>query len=284
MRQKIQFSKMHGLGNDFVVVDAVRQRFDLDFSDLAQAVCDRNFGIGGDGLILVLPSDHSDLRMRIFNSDGSEPQMCGNGIRCFAKFAYEEGLVQKDVLSVETLAGVMVITMGITDGHVSAVEVDMGAPRLRRAEIPMLGGDPVAHVLNEEIAVNGQSFLVTAVSMGNPHVVTFVPSVDAIQIDIVGPLFEHHAAFPERTNTEFVQIVGRDEAIMRVWERGAGETLACGTGACAVVVAGILNGLLDQKVTVHLPGGDLLIEWQKGDKHVIMSGPATLVFKGEIEL
>jgi diaminopimelate epimerase len=284
MRQKIQFSKMHGLGNDFVVVDAVRQRFDVDYSDFAQAVCDRNFGVGGDGLILVLPSDHSDLRMRIFNTDGSEPQMCGNGIRCFAKFAYEEGLVEKDVISVETLAGVMVITLGIQAGHVSSVEVDMGPPRLRRAEIPMLGGDPSSHVLRDVMDVKGQSFEVTAVSMGNPHAVIFVPDTQAIEIDVLGPLFERHAIFPERTNTEFVQIVSPTEAIMRVWERGAGETLACGTGACAVVVAGILNGLLSQKVTVHLPGGDLLIEWQQGDKHVIMSGPATLVFKGEIEL
>jgi diaminopimelate epimerase len=284
MRQKIQFSKMHGLGNDFVVVDAVRQRFELDYANFAQAVCDRHFGIGGDGLILVLPSDHSDLRMRIFNSDGSEPQMCGNGIRCFAKFAYEEGLIQKDVLSVETLAGVMVITMGVTDGHVSAVEVDMGPPRLRRAEIPMVGGDPAGHVLCEPVTVHGRTFEVTAVSMGNPHAVVFVPSTEDIEIDVVGPLFEHHALFPERTNTEFVQIVSRTEAIMRVWERGAGETLACGTGACAVAVAGILNGLLEPKVTVHLPGGDLLIEWQKGDNHVIMSGPAALVFKGELEI
>jgi len=284
MRQKIVFSKMHGLGNDFVVVDAIRQRFDLDYSDFAQAVCDRNFGIGADGLILVLPSDHSDLRMRIFNTDGSEPQMCGNGIRCFAKFAYEEGLIQKDVLSVETLAGVMVITMSIRDGHVSSVEVDMGPPRLRRAEIPMLGGDPSSQVLREAIDIKGQSFDVTAVSMGNPHAVVFVPDTQAIEIDVLGPLFERHEIFPERTNTEFVQIVSPSEAIMRVWERGAGETLACGTGACAVVVAGILNGLLSQKVTVHLPGGDLLIEWQQGDKHVIMSGPATLVFKGEIDI
>lgn len=273
MRQKIQFTKMHGLGNDFVVVDAIRQRFDVPLAPLAEAVCDRHFGIGADGLILVLPSDHSDLRMRIFNADGSEPQMCGNGIRCFAKFAYEEGLIQQEIVSVETLAGVMVISMTITDGEVDAVEVDMGAPRLRRAEIPMLGGDPAATVLREPMSVDGQVFEVTAVSMGNPHAVVFVPDTEAIPIHIVGPKCENHPWFPERTNTEFVQIVNPKEVIMRVWERGSGETMACGTGACAVVVAGILNGYLSERVTVRLPGGELFIEWQKGDSHVVHDRP-----------
>jgi diaminopimelate epimerase len=283
MRQKIQFNKMHGLGNDFVVIDAIRQRLDIDYAQFSQAACDRHFGIGADGVIFVLPSDHSDIRMRIFNADGSEPQMCGNGIRCFARFVYEEGLVQKEVMSVETLAGVIVPSLLLVDGHVTGVEVDMGEPRLRRAEIPMLGEAPESSVIAAPIDVDGQSYTITAVSMGNPHAVVFVPDTESIAIDTLGPRFENHPLFPERTNTEFVQIISKTEAIMRVWERGSGETLACGTGACAVVVAGVQNGFLDRKATVHLPGGDLLIEWQKSDNHVIMTGPASLVFKGEID-
>lgn len=285
MRHTIRFSKLHGLGNDFVVVDALQQRLDgIDFPSLAQAVCDRHFGIGADGLILVLPSDHSDLRMRIFNADGSEPQMCGNGIRCFAKFAFENKLIEKEIFSVETLAGVIVPALIMENGRVSQVEVDMGPPYLTRAEIPMLGMPEDEPAIEVPVKIGDTTFHVTAVSMGNPHAVIFVGNVEEIEIDKTGPLFEHHPLFPERTNTEFVSILNRDEARMRVWERGSGETLACGTGACAVAIAGVITNRLNRKSTIHLPGGDLQIEWLQTNNHVIMTGPAHHVFDGEINI
>ncbi|NBV41723.1 diaminopimelate epimerase [bacterium] len=281
----MRFSKLHGLGNDFVVVDALQQRLDgIDFPSLAQAVCDRHFGIGADGLILVLPSDHSDLRMRIFNADGSEPQMCGNGIRCFAKFAFENKLIEKEIFSVETLAGVIVPALIMENGRVSQVEVDMGPPYLTRAEIPMLGMPEDEPAIEVPVKIGDTTFHVTAVSMGNPHAVIFVGNVEEIEIDKTGPLFEHHPLFPERTNTEFVSILNRDEARMRVWERGSGETLACGTGACAVAIAGVITNRLNRKSTIHLPGGDLQIEWLQTNNHVIMTGPAHHVFDGEINI
>lgn len=281
MKKPIYFTKMHGLGNDFIVVDGINQRLNgLDFEALAQHLCDRHFGIGADGLVLVLKSDHSDFKMRIFNTDGSEPQMCGNGIRCFAKFVHDHKLTDKEVFSVETLAGVIVPALILKEGEVKAIEVDMGPAILERNRIPMLGHGQ-GHVIKEPVDVEGQTFEVTAVSMGNPHAVVFMESVEELDIEILGPQFENHTLFPERTNTEFVQILNKQEAIMRVWERGAGETLACGTGACAVAVAGVLNGLLDRKVLVHLPGGDLTIEWLP-QGHVVMTGPAITVFTGEV--
>lgn len=286
MKNKItlHFSKLHGLGNDFIVVDAITQNLPQHPIDqLAVALCDRNFGIGADGLILIQASDHSDLKMRIINSDGSEPQMCGNGIRCLARFAYENKLVSKEVFSVETLAGVIVPALIIEEGQITGIEVDMGIPRLKNSEIP-IKGTPDETTLNQPLSINDTEYLITAVSMGNPHAVTFVDNLEAIDIDVVGPQFEHSDQFPERTNTEFVKINSRTSATMRVWERGAGETLACGTGACAVLVAGVLNGHLDRKATIHLPGGNLKIEWLSETQRVIMTGPATLVFSGSVQI
>ncbi|MGE4170339.1 MAG: diaminopimelate epimerase [Candidatus Margulisiibacteriota bacterium] len=283
MKHKLHFTKMQGLGNDFILIDGLNQRLDgIDFSKAAEGLCDRHFGIGADGVILVLPSTHSDFKMRIFNADGSEPQMCGNGIRCFAKFVYDEQLTQKDVISVETLAGVMVPALILEHGVVKAVEVDMGEPVLQRSRIPITGPDSDT-VVDEVLAVDGQTFQFTGVSMGNPHAVVFVDDLTTIDLNRVGPLCEHHALFPERVNTEFVQINAYNDAVMLVWERGSGATLACGTGACAVVVAGVLGGKLNRKSTVHLPGGDLYIDWQADDNHVMMTGPADTVFKGEVD-
>lgn len=280
----LAFSKLHGLGNDFIVIDAIHQQLpNQDVSTIAQALCDRHFGIGADGLILIETSTHSDLKMRIINSDGSEPQMCGNGIRCLARFAYENNLIDKEVFSVETLAGVIVPAVILTNGVVTAIEVDMGPPFLKNAEIPILG-TPTNSTLNTPITVDGQLFNITTVSMGNPHAVVFIDRPEDIDIETIGPKFEHHSLFPERTNTEFVRIESRTEATMRVWERGAGETLACGTGACAVLVAGVCNGYLDRKATIRLPGGSLSIEWLTTTQHVMMTGPATLVFEGKIEI
>ena len=281
MKKPLYFTKMHGLGNDFILVDGLNQRVDvLTLESLAKQLCDRHFGIGADGLIVVLKSDHSDFKMRIFNSDGSEPQMCGNGIRCFAKFVHDNKLTDKEVFSVETLAGVIIPALLLKDGEVTGVEVDMGPAILERSRIPMLG-DQSDSVVHEPVAIQGETYHVTCVSMGNPHAVIFMESVEDLDIEVVGPQFEGHRLFPERINTEFVQILNKQEAVMRVWERGAGETLACGTGACAVTVAGVLNGLLDRKVLVHLPGGDLIIEWLE-EGHVMMTGPATTVFTGEV--
>ncbi len=278
----LRFTKLHGLGNDFIIIDAINQRIvESAIQARAAALCDRHFGIGADGVILVLPSTQADFKMRIFNADGSEPQMCGNGIRCFAKFVFEEGLTDKEVFSVETLAGPIVPALIRENGNVVAVEVDMGAPILERAKIPVAKGDPTARVIQEPLQVDGQSFTFTAVSMGNPHAVIFVDNLEEIDLEKVGPLCESHPLFPERVNTEFVQVLSPQEAVMRVWERGSGETLACGTGACAILVAGVLNGLLSHKATIHLPGGELKIEWVKSDGHVMMTGPASHVFSGE---
>ncbi|MCL6560499.1 MAG: diaminopimelate epimerase, partial [Firmicutes bacterium] len=249
-----------------------------DCSTLAREMCDRRFGIGADGLVLLLDSGVADVRMKIINSDGSEAEMCGNAIRCVAKYLYEHGIVRKDEIKVETLAGIMVPQIIHNNGEVSAVRVDMGVPRLARTEIPMLGPD--GQVVNEPLEVAGQTFNVTAVSMGNPHCVIFVPDVAAVPLSEIGPLLETHPSFPRKTNVEFVQVVNPREVRMVVWERGAGPTMACGTGACAVAVAGVLNGYTEKKVTVHLPGGPLLIEWADNGR-IFMTGPAEEVFNGE---
>ncbi|MEW6065954.1 MAG: diaminopimelate epimerase [Bacillota bacterium] len=273
------FTKVHGLGNDFILVNAgTGQGFPDDYSTLAREMCDRRFGIGADGLVLLLDSEKADVRMRIINSDGSEPEMCGNAIRCVGKYLYEHGIVRKDEIKVETLAGIIVPHIIQNNGVVEAVRVDMGAPRLERAEIPMLG--PAGRVINEPLEVAGQTIYVTVVSMGNPHCVIFVEDVSAIPLADIGPRIETHPAFPRKTNVEFVQVVSPTEVRMVVWERGAGITMACGTGACAVAVAGVLNGLTEKHVTVHLPGGPLIIEWADNGT-VYMTGPAEEVFKGE---
>jgi diaminopimelate epimerase len=267
------------LGNDFVLVNGFEEDLDLErFPELAVKICDRHFGIGADGLVPLLPSRTADVNMRIFNSDGSEAEMCGNVIRCAAKYLYEHELVKKKKIRVETLAGIRVPELITENGRVKLVRVDMGEPLLERVEIPMLGAP--SHVVDEELEVDGIAYRITAVSMGNPHCVIFVPDVEAVSLAQLGPRFETHAAFPRKTNVEFVQVLNRAEVNMKVWERGAGVTMACGTGACATGVASALNGHTGRLLTVHLNAGDLLIEWA-GDNHVYMTGPAEEVFSGE---
>ena len=272
----MRFTKMQGLGNDFVVVKA--EKLPEEPETVARAVCDRHFGVGADGLVFILPSTVADLEMRIFNPDGSEAEMCGNAIRCVARLAYETGLVKKEVLRVQTGAGILVPRLCLAGGRVVAVEVDMGEPVLERSLIPMAG--PPGRVIDEPLLVAGKEFRVTAVSFGNPHCVIFVPDVNQVNLQEIGPQIEHHPVFPRRTNVEFVQVISREELRVRVWERGAGVTLACGTGACAAAVAGVLNGLSARRVRVTLPGGELSISWAD-DNHVYMTGPAVPVFTGE---
>jgi diaminopimelate epimerase len=277
----IAFSKYQGLGNDFILID--NRRSDTPFIEPDEAIswCDRHFGIGADGVIFVLPGQNGcDYTMRIFNSDGSEPEMCGNGIRCMAKFIAElEGKIDTEVTyKIHTLAGTMVPQV-LSDGQ---VQVDMGEPRLTAAEIPTSLEMVDDKVVDRSIEVDGKTWSVTCVSMGNPHCMTFVEDVKAIPLETIGPKFEHHSVFPQRTNTEFVQVIRPDYLRMRVWERGAGITLACGTGACATVVAGVLTGKSDRACTVELPGGCLHIDWSLADNRIYMTGPAELVFTGEV--
>ena len=276
---------MHGLGNDFILIDCINKSLgDSSFlSYLAKKLCDRNFGIGADGLILILPSSKAEIQMRIFNYDGSEAQMCGNGIRCFAKYAYENKLVSKNKFTVETLAGIITPKLIFQDKEISGIKVDMGTPKLKRREIPMEGED-TSTVMDEVLKINTeQTFKITCVSMGNPHCIIFVDDVQSIPIDEIGPKIENHPLFPEKTNVEFIQVLNRKEINFRVWERGVGETLACGTGACAALVAAVLNKKTDRKATIHLPGGDLNIQWAD-DGYVYMTGPAELVFRGEMNI
>ena len=280
----ISFTKMHGLGNDYLMVDAMKGGPpEAKLSAIANALSDRHFGIGSDGLILVEPSRVADFKMRIFNSDGSEAEMCGNGVRLFAKFVYERGYTRQRDLEIETLAGIIRSRLRISGGEVTDVRVDMGEPRLRRSDMPMKGPDQ-DRVVAERIRVLGQRYEITAVSMGNPHCVLFVDNVDKARVGEIGPAIERHDLFPKRTNVEFAQIVGEGQIKMRVWERGAGETLACGTGASAVVVASVLNGLSARKATVHLRGGDLKVHWNQEDNHVFIEGPAEEVCTGETRL
>ncbi|MGI6491568.1 MAG: diaminopimelate epimerase [Peptococcaceae bacterium] len=274
----MHFTKVQGLGNDFILVDGFSEKLDLErFPELAVKICDRHFGVGADGLVPLLPSETADVFMRIFNSDGSEAEMCGNAIRCAAKYLYERGLVRKRRILVETLAGMRVPELIIDNGKVALVRVDMGEPLLERGEIPMLGA--AGRVVNEELFIDQSSYRITAVSMGNPHCIVFVPDLTAVELTQLGPRFENHPSFPRKTNVEFVQVLNRAEVRMAVWERGAGVTLACGTGACAVGVAGALNGFTNRAVTVHLSTGELYIEWA-ADNHVYMTGPAEEVFSG----
>jgi diaminopimelate epimerase len=273
----MRFIKMHGIGNDYIYVDCFRDAV-KEPERLAVHISDRHFGVGGDGLILIMPSDKADARMRMFNADGSEAQMCGNGIRCLAKYVYDSGLCRKAELTVETLAGVLPLQLFTSNGRVEKVKVNMGMPRLRRQEIPMLGeGD---RVLGEQLTAGDREFTVTCVSMGNPHCVIYVDDVAKFPVTHYGPLLEHHQQFPQRTNVEWIEWLNRQEIRQRTWERGSGETLACGTGACAAIVASVLNGKTDHAVTVHLLGGDLEIEWAD-DQHVYMTGPAVEAFRGD---
>lgn len=282
----LRFSKMHGLGNTYIYLDLTKpQAPRLDWPRLAQAVSDVHFGIGSDGLILILPDEEADFRMRIFNADGSEAQMCGNGIRCVGKFVYDHGLTAKQHVRVNTAAGIKTLELDVADGRVSHVRVDMGRPSFARGQLPM-AGPPDAPCIEEPLDVAGRRFRVTAVSMGNPHVVTFLDDaderLDTLPIAEWGPAFEHHTAFPQRTNTEFVEVLDRQTLRMRVWERGSGETWACGTGACAVAVAAARTGRAERKVEVRLLGGPLQIEWAEND-HVYMRGPAVEIAAGELD-
>lgn len=269
---------MHGAGNDYVYVNCF-EPVDLgNVPELARAISDRHFGVGGDGLVLIAPSERADARMIMYNADGSEAEMCGNAVRCVAKFVYDYGIASKDELTIETGRGVLALQCSVTDGKVDRVRVNMDEPILTSSEIPTsLAGDPPVKV---PLEVGGRTLEVTCVSMGNPHAVTFVDEVNDEWVLGIGPQVEVHEAFPRKINAEFIQVVSRSEVIMRVWERGSGETLACGTGACASVVAGVLAGLLDRKVLVRLTGGDLEIEWAESGE-VYMTGPASEVFSGE---
>jgi diaminopimelate epimerase len=275
----MNFTKMHGIGNDYVYVETFTQSAPSDPARLAVSLSDRHFGVGSDGLILIMPSKMADARMRMFNADGSEGEMCGNGVRCVAKYLYEHGLARKDCVAIETARGLLYLNLEIEGGKVLRVSVDMGPPILKAAQIPtLLPGEPP---IDAPVQVDGQTISVTSVSMGNPHAVTYVDHVDRFPLEILGPCLENHPMFPRRVNVHVVAIAGPREVRMRTWERGSGITLACGTGACAVCVAGVVTGRTERRILAHLPGGDLELEWPDPHSSVFMTGPATEVFSGE---
>lgn len=274
----MKFTKMEGLGNDYVYVNCLKEKID-DPAKLAREVSDRHFGIGSDGLILIKPSETADFCMDMYNADGSRSEMCGNGIRCVGKYVYDYGLTDKTEVSVETLAGIKYLTLIPEKGKIKEVTVDMGAPELVPQKIPVVSDKDI--LVKEPIEVAGNTYEMTCVSMGNPHTVVFVASTEDFPLEQVGPLFEKHPMFPNRVNAEFIQVLTRREVNMRVWERGTGETLACGTGACASTVACILNDLTEDEITLHLLGGDLKVRWDREKDRVFMTGPATTVFEGE---
>ncbi len=277
----IKFTKMQGLGNDYVYMDAIHQKIENE-SSLAQFVSNRHFGIGSDGLILICKSDVADFKMRMFNSDGSEAEMCGNGIRCVGKFVYDKGLTDKTTVTVETLAGIITLELNTKEGKVETVKVDMGEPILNPKEIPVISDEePVKNLMLE---AEGRKFKFTCVSMGNPHAITEVENTEKFDVEKYGKVLEVDKAFPNKTNVEFIQIVDKNHVKMRVWERGAGETLACGTGACATAVACYINGKTDRNVEVELLGGKLYIEWNEENNHIFMTGPAVTVFEGVLEI
>lgn len=275
----MKFTKMQGIGNDYVYVNCLQETIENP-SKLAKKISDRHYGVGSDGLIMINPSDKADFEMEMYNADGSRGEMCGNGIRCVAKYVYDYGLTDKTSISVETLAGIKYLDLTVEDGKVVLVKVDMGKPMLRPEEVPVVSEKE--EVIDEPITVDGQEYRMTCVSMGNPHAVVFIDQdVKEFPLETVGVKFENHERFPKRVNTEFVNVLDRHTAQMRVWERGSGETLACGTGACAVAVACALNGLTEDEVTVKLLGGDLQIKWDREKNTVYMTGPAEVVFDGE---
>ena len=277
----IKFTKMQGLGNDYVYMDAIHQKIENE-SSLAQFVSNRHFGIGSDGLILICKSDVADFKMRMFNSDGSEAEMCGNGIRCVGKFVYDKGLTDKTTVTVETLAGIKTLELNTKEGKVETVKVDMGEPILNPKEIPVISDEePVKNLMLE---AEGRKFKFTCVSMGNPHAITEVEDTEKFDVEKYGKVLEVDKVFPNKTNVEFIQIVDKNHVKMRVWERGAGETLACGTGACATAVACYLNGKTDRNVEVELLGGKLFIEWNEENNHIFMTGPAVTVFEGVLKI
>lgn len=280
----MRFTKMHGLGNDYVYIDGFAAPPPVDPAAVAVKVSDRHFGVGGDGLILIVPSDKADARMRMFNADGSEAEMCGNGLRCVAKYVHDHGIARKPTLTLETGRGVLAVDLEVKDGKATRVRVNMGEPILEAAKIPTtLPGDPPVNV---RFQAGGAEYTGTCVSMGNPHVVLytgdeFFTDKPRDRVTEVGPLIETHEVFPRRINVHFVKVHTANEVTMRTWERGSGITLACGTGACSVCVAGVLTGRTGRTLLAHLPGGDLELEWSATDNHVYMTGPATEVFSGE---
>lgn len=278
---KIRFTKMQGLGNDYIYVNCIRACPD-NLPALARKLSDRHFGIGSDGLVLIMPSETADFRMRMFNPDGSEAEMCGNAIRCVGKYVYENSLTRKTRLFIETLAGIRVLELTVRNRKVDLVRVDMGEPILKPSEIPVRSEKDM--LVSEPVKLLDRTFGVTCISMGNPHAVTCVDDAEHFPLELYGPLMETNELFPRKTNSEFIQRIDDKTLKMRVWERGTGETLACGTGACAAAVASVLNGLCGRKVTVRLAGGDLLIEWNAENNHVYMTGPAEKVFDGVVEI
>lgn len=283
-RKTLTFTKMQGIGNDYIYVNGFREHVEHP-EELAVRLSDRHFGVGSDGLVLILPSATADVRMRMFNADGTEAEMCGNASRCVGKFAYEHGLVNKDVIRLETAAGIKIIQLTKEGSEVVGATVDMGEPQLKPSLIPVdTTWAPGDICLAQPLEVLGKQYEITAVSMGNPHAVVFVDDVESLDLPTIGPVFEHHAVFPKRINTEFVKVLSESRVEMRVWERGAGETLACGTGACAVGVACVLREKTSRKVTVQLKGGELEINWNAGDGHVYMAGDAVTVFEGTVQL
>lgn len=281
--KKMKFTKMHGCGNDYIYVNGFAEHIEADRKpELVRRLSDRHFGIGGDGVIFINPGKNAAFEMEMYNADGTRAQMCGNGIRCVAKYVYDYGLTDQTSITIESFGSVKYLSLTLgSDNKVSTVRVNMGAPILKAAEIPVISDKE--QVVSEAIAVNGREYKMTCVSMGNPHAVVFIDDIIDFDIEAVGPYFEKHTRFPERTNTEFVRIVDRSHVQMRVWERGTGETLACGTGCCATAVACVLNGLTDTEVTVRVPGGEILCEWDRKDNLVYMTGPAVTVFDGEID-
>ena len=277
----MKFSKMHGLGNDFIVFSGMSDDPDRDYSALARSLCDRRLGIGADGMIVAVTSTTAAIRMRFYNGDGSEASMCGNGIRCFAKYVYEQGIVPQTSFAIETPAGIMRPELNLAGEKVESVKVNMGQPGLERSRIPMVG--PAGQVINEPLTVGDHTFNVTSLLMGVPHTMIFTEDLDQVDLLNLGPQLENHPSFPKRTNVNWVQVINDHEIKVRTWERGAGSTLACGTGSCAAVVAGVLNGRIGRKTIVHLALGDLLIEWAP-DELVYMTGPAVEVFVGEMAL
>ena len=275
----IKFTKMQGLGNDYVYIDAINQDIEKE-SELALFVSDRHYGIGSDGLILICKSKIADFKMKMFNPDGSEAEMCGNGIRCVGKFVYDKGLTQKTLITIETLAGIKKLKLNLENGKVKNVKVDMGEPILEAEKIPVCSDEKI--IKNLKINVEDMEFNITAVSMGNPHAVVFIKNIEKFNVEKYGKQIENNILFPKRTNVEFVEIINKEKVKMRVWERGTGETLACGTGACATVVAGVLNNFIERKANVELLGGILEIEWNKEDNHIYMTGEAKTVFEGNL--
>ncbi|MCM1125804.1 MAG: diaminopimelate epimerase [Lachnospiraceae bacterium] len=279
----MKFTKMHGCGNDYIYVDGSKEHIlPEDKPEIVRRLSDRHFGIGGDGVIFINPSEEADFEMEMYNMDGTRAEMCGNGIRCVAKFVYDKGLTDRTSISIVSCGKVKYLELNIEDEKVSTVKVNMGSPVLKASDIPVIADGE--EVISERIEVDGQVYQMTCVSMGNPHAVVFVDDVKSLPIEKIGPQFENHVRFPKRVNTEFVKVLDSGTIEMRVWERGTGETLACGTGACASVVACILNGLTGEQVTVKLLGGNLQIWWDRKENRVMMTGPASTVFEGEVEL